>query len=404
MARRRKIKKNIRIIGLLFLILAIIGGWYFFKNKPLVTNPKVIVPNTNKEQPKETWPKKYKLSFLATGDGLIHNLLAIYAKNADGTYDFSKYLTEVKDIVSSKDIAYYNQETVFGGEEIGYSFYPRFNTPSEFGDAMLNIGFNTVSLATNHSYDRGEKGVLNSLKYWQKQKGILYNGMANNYEERNNFIIMEKNNIKYGMLSYTYGTNGLKVPEDKAYLVNLYSDEQAKKDIEILRNKVDVLMVAMHWGVEYQFYPTEIQKKQAKYLADLGVDIIIGNHSHTIQPIEWLDNTLVIYSMGNFISNQIQLFSTIGHKGVIGDFVMVDIIKTVNEDQTSSIALSNLQVELLYTYRNKNKKIYKIVPFSKMNEKYFDQYLNKNNYLDVYNKYKNVILKYDQNIYVIPAA
>ena len=405
MVRRKKVKKRIRSFLLLLLLIIIFGIFYKginnYKNKNNIVDHII---NNNNNIAKEHWPKEYKLSFLATGDGLIHNLLHQYAETKDGSYNFSKYLTEVKDIVSSKDIAYYNQETIFGGKEIGISSYPTFNTPSEFGDAMLDIGFNTVSLASNHSMDKGIKGALNSVQYWKSKNNILYNGMANSLEDRNNFIIMEKNNIKYGMISYTYGTNGIPVPKDKPYLVNLYSDEQAKIDIENLRNKVDVLMVAMHWGIEYQQYPTEEQKRQAKYLADLGVDIIIGNHSHSIQPVDFIDNTLVIYSMGNFISNQIERVNSIGYKGVIGDFVMADITKTVNKDKTSSINIDNVNVELLYTYRDKTKKIYKVVPFSKMSDKYFDKYLNKKNYMQIYNDYKAVVQKYNPNIYVIPAA
>ena len=267
---------------------------------------------------------------------------------------------------------------------------------------MLRAGFNTVSLATNHSMDGRTTGALNSVEYWKKQKNVLYNGMASSEEERNDFQIVEKNNIKYGLLSYTYGTNGIPIPSDMPYLVNLYSDEQAKKDIEQLRSKVDVLIVAMHWGPEYSFNPSDIQKRQAKYLADLGVDIIFGNHTHCIQPVEWIDDTLVVYSMGNFISNQIQLFATRGFKGVIGAFVMGDIVKTVNEDKTSEIRIENVGVDLTYNYKNPAKRMYKIVQFSKINSNFFDNYLNKSNYKKVYEQYKDVIQKLDPNIYVYP--
>jgi len=226
----------------------------------------------------------------------------------------------------------------------------------------------------------------------------MYNGMAESENDRTNYMIMEKNNISYALLSYTYSTNGITVPSDKPYLVNVYNDELAKKDIEALRDKVDVLIVAMHWGVEYTFTPTEIQKTQAQYLADLGVDIIIGNHPHCIQPIEWKDDTLVIYSLGNFISNQIQLMSSIGYKGVIGAFAMVDIHKTEHEDGTSEIKLDNLNVDLLYTHRDMTNKTYKVVPFSKMNSTYLP------NYKDIYEEYKAVIQKYDQTINVIPTV
>ena len=390
--KKRSKKKRLIVFTLLICILSLI---ILINNSFKISTKK----NTSKIPSQEDiWPKEYKLSFLATGDGLIHSLVANYAKNSDGTYNFKQYLTEVKDIVSSKDISYYNQETVFGGKELGYSYYPSFNTPSEFGDAMIDAGFNTISLATNHSLDKGEQGILNSLKYWKSKDNILYTGMASSKEERDNFAIMEKNNIKYGLLSYTYGTNGRNVPKGKNYLINIYNDDIAKKDITAIRDKVDVLIVAMHWGKEYAFEPTDLQKKQANYLASLGVDIIIGNHPHCIEPIKWIDNTLVIYSLGNFISNQIELYNRIGYKGAVGAFAMLDIIKTVNKDQTSNIKLDNLQIELLYTYRNKNKKTYKVIPFSKINEKYLPNYKN------VYEDYKNVIQKYDQNIYVIPAA
>ena len=154
----------------------------------------------------------------------------------------------------------------------------------------------------------------------------------------------------------------------------------------------------MHWGVEYQLEPNATQKEQAKYLASLGVDIIIGNHPHCLQPIEWQDDTLVIYSLGNFISNQIELYSSIGYKGAVGAFATVDIKKTVNKDESSTIGLENLQVDLLYTYRNETEKYYKVVPFSKMTTKYLPDYKS------VYNTYKNVIQKYDSSINVVPAA
>ena len=170
-------------------------------------------------------------------------------------------------------------------------------------------------------------------------------------------------------------------------------------DIDKIKDKVDVIIVAMHWGTEYMQTPTDEQVREAQYLADLGVNIIIGNHPHSLQPITWLNNnnTLVIYSLGNFISNQGILYSTIGYKGVIGAFATLDIDKTTFNGE-SKISLDNLEVELLYTYKNSQQRYYKIIPFSKMNNNYL------NNYQSVYETYKNVIQKYDQNIVVKPCA
>ena len=150
----------------------------------------------------------------------------------------------------------------------------------------------------------------------------------------------------------------------------------------------------MHWGVEYQLEPTATQKSQAEYLASLGVDIVIGNHPHCLQPIEWKGDTLVIYSLGNFISNQIELYNSIGYKGAVGAFAMVNIEK----DKSNNIDINDLKVDLIFTYRNETDKYYKVVPFSKITSKYLPDYQN------VYTTYKNVIQKYDNNIEVIPAA
>ena len=398
MARRRRVKKNVFktfIILLLTIALSLIGYSYFKDNNKIDNN--IDDHNNQNNILEEAWPKEYKIDLLATGDTVIHNSLYLYAEKEDGSYDFSNYLTEINDIVSQYDIAYYNQETILGSSELGFSGYPQFNSPTEFGDAMLDAGFNTVSLATNHSYDRREKGVLSSLNYW-KNTDAMYNGMADSEESRTNYMIKTVNNISYALLSYTYSTNGITVPSDKSYLVNVYNDELAKKDIEALRDKVDVLIVAMHWGNEYTFTPTETQKSQAKFLADLGVDIVIGNHPHCIQPIEWIDDTLIIYALGNFISNQGILYDSIGYKGVIGAFATMDITKTVNKDQSQDVKISNLNIELLYTYKNTTKKYYKVVPFSKMNNSYL------NNYLEVYDKYKEVFQRFDKTINVLPAA
>ncbi len=390
--KKRLIRFTVLTLFLFVIVFSAVHFWDLKNNNQNRTLPKIINPSKDEEK----YPKEYNLSLLATGDGLIHNQLARYAQTGN-TYDFKPYLTEVKDIVQSYDLAYYNQETPFGTPG-NYSFYPTFAVPSEYGDAMLDAGFNLISLASNHSFDKRETGVLNTLNYYQSKDNIMYNGIADSYENQENYQIAEKNGITYALLSYTYGTNGITVPDSKKYLVSVYSNELAQKDIKALRDKVDVLIVAMHWGVEYQLEPTSTQKEQAKFLADLGVDIIIGNHPHCLQPIEWLDDTLVIYSLGNFISNQIELYNSIGYKGAVGAFAMLDIKKTVNEDQSSKINLENLKVDLLFTYRNETDQYYKVVPFSKMDSKYLK------NYQSVYEDYKKVIQKYDQTINVVPTT
>ncbi len=394
--KKKKLKRKFKF--LLSIVVLFTFFFLLYNNTDLLkteNNLPVNKSESKKELPKEIWPKTYSFNLLATGDALLHSGVLKAGLKTNGEYNFSHIFSEIKNIVPKYDLAYYNQETVFGGKELGYSNYPTFNSPSEWGDNMIEAGFNLVSLATNHSMDKKEYGALNNIKYWKNQSAAYSSGMYSSEEDRNTPKIAEINGIKYAMLSYTYGTNGIPVPTGKEYLVNVYSDELAKKDIENIKDKVDVIIVAMHWGVEYTHTPTAWQKEKANYLADLGVHIILGNHSHTIQPIEFIDDTLVIYSMGNFISNQMALYSTIGHKGVIGAFVTMDVKKIVNENLKTDISIENIEVDLLFTYLSPERD-YKVVPFSKMNEKYLKDYQN------VFDKYKTVME--NQDVRIIPCS
>jgi len=407
--RKRKIKWGRVILALLLVIslLFLLGliSFKYFNSKEIIDDDTPIDEVFEEVEDK---PQEYSLSLVMVGDALIHDKIyneALVYGDGNG-YDFKPMLSMVKPIVSKYDLAYYNQETILGGSGIGVSSYPSFNSPYEVGDAMIDAGFNLVSLATNHTIDRGEKAVINSRNYWNSKDNVLAVGSYTSFDERNKIQIREVNNITYTMLNYTYGTNGIKVPSGKEYLVNVWPvsgsnpskdtkyqayKEQVKKDIESVRNNVDILMVAMHWGVEYQTSPNSYQLDMAEYLASLGVDIIIGTHPHVIQPITWIDDTLVIYSLGNFISTH----EVVNMGNRVGLMSSVNVIKTIDDDNVS-VKLDNLSNELLYTYYTKNYTDIKVVPFSKMNSSYLS------NYKEVYEKYKGIVQDIDKNIYVKP--
>ena len=401
--RKRKLKKKFLASIIVFLVV-VVGGIYMNYKK----ENNEGTPNTNENINKKDEVKEdevYKISMLATGDALIHNAIfweySVGGRNS-GVYNFDGALDYVRDIVSNYDVAYYNQETPFaGGQADGY---PTFSTPSEFGDAMLKAGFNMVSLATNHTMDKGENGVLNFYNYFKDKDDVVYNGIADSEESRNNFIIGEKNNITYTMLSYTTSTNGIPVPSGKDYLVNVYDAEQVKQDIEAVRDKVDILIVAMHWGVEYASEPNSSQIEIANYLADLGVDIIIGCHPHVLQPITMIDDTVVMYSLGNFISNQ---YGTGDYNKLVGLMATLDITKTVTPEGEVSIEIDNLGGELIFTKYNgdpiatANHDGHVVIPFSKMTD---DSYLK--DYVRIYEKYTNILesMGTDLNIVPLPAT
>ena len=407
MTRRKVKKKFIRKIICLILIgvIALAGyeGYKYFGSKENVKDSPInnVFNNKNSKEPKENVPEEYKISLLATGDGLIHSVIYRSYDKGNGNYDFTDALKYVKDIVKKYDIAYYNQETPTGDSSIPYSGYPMFYTPSAYVDAMRDAGFNTVSLASNHSLDKGEKGILNTVKYF-KGTNLLYNGMSDSENDRNNFIIKEKNNVTYTMLSYTTLTNGLQVPSGKNYLLNLYDKEQVKKDIEAVRDKVDLLIVAMHWGIEYQNTPNKEQTEIANYLSSLGVDIIIGNHPHILQPITKINDTIVMYSLGNFISNQYGGTNGDWNK-LIGFMATFDITKIINPDKSSKIEISNPGGELIFTKYTGNPVTtavhydHTVIPFSIMKD---DSYLK--DYKRLYEKYSNVLTSMGMELNIAP--
>ena len=283
----------------------------------------------------------------------------------------------------------------------GYCSYPYFNSPSEFGDAMVDAGFNMISLASNHSADctyASDTCITNSYNYW-KSKNVIFDGFNEDESKENKYNIGEKNGIKYGFLNYTNTLNGLdNSVSNIKYKIDLYDEETAKKEIEDLKTKVDVVIVAMHWhkaSAEYETVPTQANKEIANYLASLGVDIILGTYSHCLQPFDIIGNTVVFYSLGNFISNQGDLISSIGYKGVVGVLASMDITKTTYEDGSVEVKVDNLGADLTYTY-NKNHRDYKVIPFSKMSEEYNKDYKN------IYEDYKNILTSLNQNINVKP--
>ena len=401
MSRKRRInkKKLLRFIFIIALIILLSGIIiYKFGNKN----------NNVKEDIKEEVKENDKISLIMVGDNLIHDKIYKEArKNANyNGYDFKPMYENIKKIVSNYDIGYYNQETILGGSDIGVSSYPAFNSPYEVGNDMIDAGFNLVSLATNHTLDRGEKAVLSSRNYWNNKSNVLAVGSYSSTEERNEVHILKKNNITYTMLNYTYGTNGIKVPSGKEYLVNVWpctgnnpdTDTKyqeykniVKEDINRVRDKVDLLIVAMHWGVEYTHTPTSYQIDMANFLEKQGVDIIIGTHPHVVMPITYINDTLVIYSLGNFLSAQ---ETNIDYNTTVGLLSTVKITKHIDKDNNTSIKLSNQTNELIYTY-SKNNKDYKVIPFSNPDIK---TYLS--DYERVYNKYASVIKNMDNTIEV----
>jgi len=288
-----------------------------------------LIPQPTEEEP-ET------MQIVMVGDMLMHDKILESAKQEDGSYNFDHIFVHVKDFISEADLAIANQETIMGGDRYGYTGYPSFNTPFALADAEVAAGFDVLLLATNHTLDKTKNGVLNCMEYLDTTHPNLgYVGINHSQEEQdNNIYTYEANGITVAILNYTYGTNGIPIPSDMPYIVNLLDEDKVRSDIRKAEEIADFTIVCPHWGTEYKLEADDSQKKWANIFLEEGADLVLGTHPHVIEPIEWLTDEnghemLVYYSVGNFINGT----SSTGH-GVTNRMVggIADVTLQRNEE------------------------------------------------------------------------
>ncbi|HLR33996.1 MAG TPA: CapA family protein [Tissierellales bacterium] len=278
------------------------------KSEATETTPKE--DEENRDEVDKVIDKKTTATILATGDIMFHSpqIKAGYNPAMD-SYDFNGPFKHVKKYIESADLSLGNFETVTAGPEVGFVGYPNFNSPVETLDAIKNAGYDILTTANNHCLDQRKEGLISTIK------AIEDRGMKNigTYKEPNSSLLIENiNDISMAILSYTYGCNGMEHtldPKELNYMINLIDEEKIKEDIEKAKDEdVDLIIVFIHWGNEYQQEPSQEQIDLGNKLADWGVDIILGSHPHVVQSSDIItkngSETFVIYSMGNFLSNQ----------------------------------------------------------------------------------------------------
>ena len=261
--------------------------------------------------------KPTSLSFAAVGDNLIHRPIYDYGfRHFDGNFDhlFDGIRKELK----RYDVTSINQETIYVEDRGDYSDYPRFGTPLEVGVSVVNAGFSIVSCATNHALDKGVDAIDTTVTFYE-EAGVTVAGIQHSADGAYRpYEIVEKHGIRCAVFSYTESTNGLPVPEQTPYVLHTLDDaEQIRRDLTEGRRDADFCIVYVHWGEEYQTQPNDAQRQWAQLFADCGVDVVIGTHPHVLQPVEWVTGmegkeTLVYYSLGNYISAQTDPACTIG--------------------------------------------------------------------------------------------
>ncbi len=250
------------------------------------------------------------ISFLAVGDNLIHTRLYTYADTKSGTlddgeYDFLPLYENVAEAIGAADISFVNQESIIGGDELGISGYPSFNTPEQMAADLSTLGFDIVNGANNHTLDMGLSGVNNTCEIWRQYDDILFGGIYDSQEDADTIRLMEYEGITFAFLSYTYGTNGYAMVTE--YCTNLFDEDSIREDVAKAKEVSDVIIVSAHWGEEGYYQLNSMQTEYGQLFADLEVDLVIGTHSHTIQSLEWVEGvngnqTLIAYGLGNFIS------------------------------------------------------------------------------------------------------
>ena len=256
------------------------------------------------------------LRLVFAGDIMTHGPQIKAADRGRGTYDFTPSFELVRPMIERADLALANLETTFGGTP--YRGYPMFSSPSSLGSALKEAGFDVLTTANNHSCDRGHYGVVNTIDVLDSL-GMRTTGSYRTKAERSQRtpLIIDVRGVKIAVLAYTYGTNGLPIPQPA--LVDTINLEQISDDLRRADSLgADYKIVQIHWGNEYEKHPNKRQRELAIALAHHGVGAVIGSHPHVVQDSDWIEEegakmkTFVIYSLGNFISNQTSPAATRG--------------------------------------------------------------------------------------------
>ena len=322
-------------MNLIGLVLAamFIGGCA----NEVVKNPSDTASSIESSiKPEDQNSAEKRVSFIGVGDNLIHNVIFEEAQLEDNSFDFRPMFENVAGEIGAADLAFINQETLMGGDGFGFSGYPAVNTPSDMADDLNESGFDLVNGASNHSLDKGKQGIVNTLEIWDKQEDMIFTGVFDSQAERDAIPVIERDGVTFSFLAYTYGTNGIE--PDVSYRLNYFDEALITQDIERAKEVSDFVIVSAHWGEEHMLGPNEFQKKYAQLFADLEVDAVIGTHPHVIQPVEWVEGkngnrTLVVYSLGNFLS----AMSTGTENNVLGGMISFDFVLTEEEKAIENV-------------------------------------------------------------------
>lgn len=265
--------------------------------------------------------EEYDIQLMAIGDNLIHMGVVNSGYQEDGSLDFNFLFDNISEFLEEAEISIINQETPLAGNELGFSGYPLFNSPTEIGDAIAESGFNVVLQASNHSADKGISGLDNCISYWRSRPEVLLTGVHE--PENDNIPILTIDDFSFAVLNYTYSPNSeyasdslserlnflCSIDEETNFIDFTVLNPKVLEDIEMAKTMADIVIVCPHWGNEYQTTPSKYQEKFAMQMTEAGADLIIGTHPHVVQPVSIVEasngnKALCYYSLGNYVSTQ----------------------------------------------------------------------------------------------------
>lgn len=332
---------------------------------PVPTATPVPTPLPTPAPTPEPTPTVETVRFSATGDNLIHDGIFLQARQRgeNGSYDFTEAYEPMRTFYEQFDVNWLNQETLVN-DAFEPSGYPLFSTPGDITDALYDIGFRVFSVSNNHSYDKGAEGIISSLEHWAAMPDDVAVAGFYNQETYDDYTYQTVNGITFGYLSYTEYTNGLPTPSESEYRV-IYLDERdlISQQIADMRPNCDVLVVSCHWGVEGSHELTDFQTETAQWLADQGVDLIIGTHPHVTQTAQWLtgsggNTTFVAYSLGNFLNAQSQ------PDNMVGAVLDITFQKTTQPDGSVSVEMLNPKLHGVVTQYEAGYQDIRVYPYA----------------------------------------
>ncbi len=321
LAREKEVKKKKMIAAasagavlVLIILVSLVGTSISKKAKAEEAKEKA----RQEAQALKKQQEENTVEILAVGDNIAHEAVRDSGTEINGVMNYDQVYQAVKEDVEAADLAIVTQETIFVEDENDVSGYPSFGTPTAFGDALVDTGFDVIASATNHTLDKGTDSINFTVDWWkQNHPDTVVLGIHKSQEEADEITIVPCKGLKIAMVDYTYSLNGLELPQGEDYLVDVFDEDKAREDIRRAKELGDVVVAVMHVGIEYDQDIDEETQAWTDLFLEEGVDIVIGSHPHVVRTMEMLTGEdghqmLVYYSLGNFIATQNDLPSIMG--------------------------------------------------------------------------------------------